>query len=219
MPAAHMLVALWLTRGKVKTFPVMRLDGENVGDSTAIIAALEDRYPDPPLYPEDPRERQRALALEDFFDEELAPHIRLLAWHEMINDREAFGELVKRMLPRALGPTAGPGTRLFLRLRYNVQDEAPADLARTKVIAALDRLEAELDGGEYLVGDRFTVADLAAAALFYPLALPPEGPQVIRTVPAGFERFRESLRERPGYRWVEETFRHHRRAVPEPVTV
>ena len=42
--------------------------------------------------------------------------------------------------------------------------------------AALDRLESELGVSEYLVGEEFTVADLTAASLFYPLVLPPEGP-------------------------------------------
>ena len=76
LPGAHILEALWLTRGSAKTLPVLRLDGRNIGDSTAIIAALEVRYPEPPLYPDDPDERRRALDLEDFFDEELGPQIR-----------------------------------------------------------------------------------------------------------------------------------------------
>ena len=54
------------------------LDGEAIGDSTRIIEALERRYPEPPLYPADPEERRRALEIEDFFDEELGPHVRLL---------------------------------------------------------------------------------------------------------------------------------------------
>ena len=87
IPGAHMAIALWLTRGAQKTFPVLGLEGRNVGDSTAIIAALEQRFADPPLYPSDPAERARALELEEFFDEELGPHIRLLAWHELRTDR------------------------------------------------------------------------------------------------------------------------------------
>ena len=83
------------------------------------------------------------------------------------------------------------------------------------MLAALDRLEAELDGGEYLVGDRFSVADLTAAALLYPLVFPPEGPSV--PPPAGYERFRAPLADRPGYRWVEEMFRRHRSPAPAPV--
>ena len=78
------------------------------------------------------------------------------------------------------------------------------------MLAALDRLDSELDGNEYLVGDRFTVADLTAAALFYPLVPPPEGPGS-RRPPESFESFREPLRDRPGYRYVEEMFRRHRK--------
>ena len=39
VPGAHMAVAAWLTRGGQVTFPVLSIDGERIGDSTAIIAA------------------------------------------------------------------------------------------------------------------------------------------------------------------------------------
>jgi hypothetical protein len=56
------------------------------------------------------------------------------------------------------------------------------------------------------------VADLTAAALFYPLVLPDEGPwQPVRT--RAFLEFQDSVRDRPGFRWVEETFRRHRHAT------
>ena len=62
--------------GDTSTTPVLTLDGQSIGDSTRIIAALEERWPQPPLYPQDAARRQRALELEEFFDEELGPHIR-----------------------------------------------------------------------------------------------------------------------------------------------
>ena len=52
-PGLHMVLALWWSRGETKTFPVLELDGERILDSTAIIGALEARWPEPPLYPED----------------------------------------------------------------------------------------------------------------------------------------------------------------------
>src|SRR5687767_9979548 len=58
-PGRHPAVAQKLTGGR--TFPVPVLDGEASGDSTRIIAALERRHPDPPLYPSDPQARRRAL--------------------------------------------------------------------------------------------------------------------------------------------------------------
>ena len=80
------------------------------------------------------------------------------------------------------------------------------------MLAALDRLEAELEAsdGHYLVGDEFTVADLTAAALFYPLVNPAEGPHMIADFPPALEDFVAPLRDRPGYAYVERMFRNHR---------
>jgi glutathione S-transferase len=98
-----------------------------------------------------------------------------------------------------------------VNLRYGVKSAEAAVRARGRVTAALDRLEAELGGADYLVGGEFSVADLTAAALFYPLVMPPEGPHPVRELPEALERFRSPFRERRGYRWVEEMFRRHRR--------
>lgn len=212
----HMAVALALTRGKQKTFPVLELDGARIGDSTAIIAALERRFPESPLYPEDEAERRRALDLEEWFDEELGSHIRLWAWHEITRDRERLEELTAMQVPAAAGRgrrLASAGARSFVNLRYGVKSEEAAELARRKVVAALDRVESELEG-DYLVGERFTVADLTAAALLYPIVMPPEGPRLPQG-PDALERFRAQFQGRRAYRWIEDTYRRHRRGTVE----
>ena len=101
-------------------------------------------------------------------------------------------------------------------LRFSAGSAKAAERARRRVLRALDRLEAELGANDYLVGERFTVADLTAASLFYPLVLPAEGP-LRAELPATFARFREPLKERRGFRWVEEIFRRHRRRAPSAV--
>jgi glutathione S-transferase len=68
------------------------------------------------------------------------------------------------------------------------------------------------------VGDQFTVADLTAAALFYPLVLPSEGPQ-LGDPPEPYQRFREPLQDRPGYRWVEDMYRRHRASATAQTAV
>ena len=211
---AHMPIALALTRGRHYTFPVLQLNGSRIGDSTAIIAELERRRPDPPLYPADRAERDRALALEDWFDENLGPHTRLLGFHEVTQDKELMRDVTVKLMPQPLRrfPRAvSAGAEGFVRLRFGVASRERAAAARSAIVAALDRLEAELGGAGYLVGERFGVADLTAASLFYPLVYPPEGPGFVDRLPEALERFREPLKDRPGYRWVEEMFRRHRR--------
>ncbi len=215
IPGTHILASMWLTRGASQTFPVLAIGGRRIGDSTEIIAELEERFPEPPLYPADPEQRQRALELEDFFDEELGSHIRLLGFHELGKDPERFEAVIASTTPGAvarLGSGAVTYARTYTGLRFGVRSEESAELARAKIVAALDCLEAELGSSDYLAGDSFSVADLTAASLFYPLVIPDEGPLPSdEPSPAGMERFRAPLKERPGFQWVEETYRRHRR--------
>jgi len=71
----------------------------------------------------------------------------------------------------------------------------------------------EKGDGEFLVGDSLSVADITAASLFYPVVVPPEGPlNPDLPRPPALDRFREGLSNRRGFKWVEETFRKHRRS-------
>jgi glutathione S-transferase len=130
-----------------------------------------------------------------------------------------MGEVTQTMVPEPMKRLPGWevvalrfGTT-FTQLRYRVAADEAADAARRDVLAGFDRLEAELDsaGGEYMVGERFSVADLTAAALFYPVVTPPEGPQILPAdPPAGFAAFRDSVSDRPGFKWVETMYARHR---------
>jgi glutathione S-transferase len=212
-PMMHLGWAFALTRGM--TFPILRLNGKAIGDSTRIIEALEREYPERPLYPSDPDELRRALELEDFFDEELGPFIRRYLFHEALEHLPP-GDFIEKALgssPRAIKAgmkaTAPVGKRM-LRLRYGINEE-DAQAARRKTEEAVDRAGAELQPSGYLVGDRFTVADLTASALLFPLVRPKEAPFMVSPpLPETFERFRESMSERPGYKYVEDMYRRHR---------
>lgn len=156
---------LWAWRlGGGRTFPLLVLDGHAIGDSTPIIAELERRHPDPPLYPADPADRARALELEDFFDEELGPNVRRVSLDAARRD--------PRIATAAMAPNGGPKERAlklalvpmgtFVRRYYDVGD-ASLEQAWERIGTAIDRFQDELQPSGYLVGDRFSVADLTFA--------------------------------------------------------
>jgi glutathione S-transferase len=176
VPGRHRAIAKELTGGR--TLPVLVLDDEAIGDSTRIIEALERRYPEPPLYPQDPDERRRALEIEDFFDEQLGPQVRLLVLHHMLPDGNltlgAFApdlEGVRRLVARA----AFPRLRPRIAADFKINDQSVA-LAFEKLALAGERFRAELQPSGYLVGDTFTVADLTLAALLAPAVAPEQFP-------------------------------------------
>lgn len=212
IPGFHGLRAKVLTRGAQRRLPVLKLDGRGIGDSTAIIAALEEHTPDPPLYPAHPEERARALALEDWCDEQLAPGLRQFLWHHTLPDTDTAAAAiftsphpVRERWVRATAPVA----RMYIRRDYDVTDESAAQ-GRAEIVAAMDRLESELQPSGYLVGEGFTVADLTAASLFTPVLAPPGRPYVPATLAPPLMDLREELSGRPGGEWVAEMYARHR---------
>jgi len=212
LPLFGSLPAAWLMTRR-PTFPVLRLDGRAIGDSTAIVAALEARVPDPPLYPSDPTQRARALELEDFFDEQLAPYLRRLAWYEVSRDPRVFFETAfpdsSPLVRAAFRPGAFAVTRA-VKARYRIDAET-AEEARRKILAAMDRIEAEIGPSGYLVGDAFSIADLTAAALSTPFIRPPQRQYLPpHPPPEPLRSFTQELAARPAGRWVLDIFARHR---------
>jgi glutathione S-transferase len=215
-PGRHNAVAKRLVGGN--TFPVMILDGEAIGDSTQIVEALERRFPEPPLYPAEPAERQRALALEDFFDEELGPYVRLLLVHCVLpNPRLALLTFVpdastfQYFRARAMYPLI---RRRFIE--YMSITPSAVRSAYDKVRVAGRRFQSELGPNGYLLGARFSVADLTLASLVAPAVAPEQFPypQPQRGHPL-VEPLRDALSEYGIPAWTKEMYARHRGATSE----
>jgi glutathione S-transferase len=213
----HFVLAGVLTRGAVRTFPVIELPTGVVGDSTAIIAALEHHYPGHPLYPADPAERARALDAEEWFDENLGRDIRVVALQAVTQDPERLRQVSSRHAPAFMAPFPDAWAKAFaasVRQRYGLEAPGRVEAAREGVARAFDELERRLGDGEYLAGNTFTVADLTAASHFYWLLQPVEGPHIVDRVPEPLSEFMARFEGREGPRWVLEMYRRHRRPAP-----
>ena len=216
-PGLQELTARRLRAGR--TVPILEIQGRALGDSTRIIEEIERRWPEPALYPADAEERREALAVEDHFDEQCGPDARRVLFSDTITDPEMLfavfaGPDRRRIAPlEALAPLACE----IVRRRFGIRPQTVAE-SRAKVHAAFDRIERAAGSTGYLVGDSFSVADLTAASILSVIVVPPEFPYV--KVPpdertAEFRRFRDSLRDRPGFKWVEAMYARHRGASAE----
>jgi glutathione S-transferase len=172
MPGEPRAMAFSLTG----TLPVLDLDGDRIVDSSAILAALEARRPSPALYPEDSGERARALELEAELDAEVGHAMRRALFWEIREDRDYMIDFITTGQPahmRSVMRLTFPFGWLYVSRRYafTVED---AERAWGVLERALDLIERERGGSDYLVGGAFSVADLTAASLLWPLARPPE---------------------------------------------
>ena len=210
-PGFHQKTAKKLSGGT--TFPVLELNGRAVGDSTEIIAELERIRPQPALYPADRAERQRALELEEHFDEELGPYSRRLAIHHALQD--------KRLLFATFVPDLPTGRRLFasaMFARVKKQLEETFEIDEQKVAEAFGKvreagklLHSEAGPDGHLCGNQFTVADLTLASLLAPLVCPNQFPyaQPQREHPL-FEPARKAVREAGLFDWTRDIYFRHR---------
>lgn len=211
VPGFH-LIGARLRSGQSR-LPILQLGRQILFDSTRIIAALEQIRPDPPLYPADAAARARALAIEDDFDEEVAPTLRRLFWSTYL-DRpqdclrmatDGFGAAT-RLAWRLAWPAMRPLARRNMQI-----DDAQLERAHRDLASYFDRLESEIGPSGYLVGDRFTIADLTAAAVMTAIIRPPQfSYRLPDPWPSALVALRASVAHRPGFKWVLDIYARHR---------
>ena len=207
------LIRAWRATRQGK-LPILWLDGRAIADSTRIIAAIEERYPDRPLYPRDAAARERALGIEDDLDETLGPALRAAIVTPLFrHDPEKALRVLTTGMPEKAYRTLRPLLRVFpsyYRLRHKISD-AGLEKDRAVVAAALERIERERQGRAYLVGDAFTVADLTAAALLGALLQPPEIQYPLSVeLPPYLQDYRATMLRHPAAQWAAGIYQRHR---------
>jgi glutathione S-transferase len=123
----------------LRRVPVLVDDAVTLCDSSVICQYLEDRHPDPPLYPRDVAARARARWLEEYADTRIG---EVFIWRR-------FNELAIR--PFVWGEATNAEV-----VRKAVEEEVPK---------ILDYLEGELPAEGFAFG-AFGIADVALASFF-----------------------------------------------------
>jgi glutathione S-transferase len=211
VPGFHVPRVRWLT-GQNR-LPVLELDGRVLIGSNHILAEIERLRPDPPLYPEDPAERERALSIQAYFDQQVAPDLRRLFWSTYLEHPEECARMATDGFSsgthrtwRALLPLMRP----LFRRNMGV-DAQRVERARKRLDSYFDRIESETRATGYFMGDRFSVADLTAAAVMTAIVRPPEFPYPLPDPwPHALVEIRQSVADHPGFRWVLDIYTRHR---------
>jgi glutathione S-transferase len=142
--------------------PVLVHDGEIITESTVICEYAEEAFPEHPIYPSSAGERARVRIWTKAVDEELHPACSAITYvvshrHTILrNGGGSFEEFVSR------GSAEGAAARSH-KWRY-IQEGLAAPGAADKIRlydTYLKKMELDLARGNWLVGQEFSMADIA----------------------------------------------------------
>lgn len=156
--------------------PVLEIDGTLVADSSEIARFLDERYPDPPLWPADPRGRAQCHLLEDWADESLYFYEMTMRLQWPSNSARWARELLRAdgRLGMAIAPALVP--RLVAqRTKAQGVGRKPHELVLRELERHFDALDTLLGDGDWLVSGALTIADIAVAAQVTAIAGAHEG--------------------------------------------
>jgi ganglioside-induced differentiation-associated protein 1 len=181
--------------------PVLVHDGAVIVESTVICEYVEEVFPANPIYPSTPLERARVRVWTKAVDEELHPACSAITYvvshrHTILrNGAGSFEEFLAR------GANEGTAARA-LKWQWIQQGlGAPGAADKVKLYDVyLHKMEEALAASDWLVGERFTMADIAIAPYVNRLAaLAMEGLWERGRLPR-VERWFARVRARPTFR-------------------
>jgi glutathione S-transferase len=187
-----------------QTVPVLITETAMLRSSDEILDYVDAISPDElKLYPIDPDERKQVDELVNICDTILAPAVRLWDYSYIMNETHLLQPLWCEGVPwfeRWLFPVVFPWMRATVFQMYRINDDSI--LAAHKSIEQIFELVGDLlaDGRSYLVGGRFSAADLAFATLAAAVVIPPgygvklpEVSQLPDRMANGIQQFQETL--------------------------
>jgi glutathione S-transferase len=145
------------------TVPAVKLDGKRVQGTRQIARALDERYPEPPLFPADPVQRARVEEAERWGEEQLQPIPRRLFRYGVASSqslRELVAHAQKLPAPAISTQLMRPALEYFARTTEADGRRAIAAGVR----ADLEALPAMLDHVDALVEDGTLTLDPPNAA-------------------------------------------------------
>ncbi len=176
-PHAPLLHLLATKRNHGGTVPVLVHENAHLTDSTDILVHADNVCGGDLLYPRETALRSEVEALEERFDSELGPQVRRWAYGQLLSEAKLLRSVWSRGVPRleaSIVTVIAPLARLLVRSAYRITPEA-AQRSLARVHGVFREVEERLrQGRHFLVGERFTAADLTFAALAAPVLFPVE---------------------------------------------
>jgi glutathione S-transferase len=216
LPGPHLPVVRRLT-GCSGT-PVLCHEAGVIHGSARILDWLEQQHPAPALYPANPADRAEALRIQTWFDDDITPRIRRPVLDALLQSPRYWAEVFgdgKSPLARSTYSWLVPLARPLICKGNGITGPASVADGLAAVEQALDFVASRARGA-YLTGERFGLADLAAASTLA-VAIDPADSPMTRPRPRSqaFDAFVRRFSGHPGADWVRDIYARHRMAAAD----
>ncbi len=209
LPGFHIKTILKIAKNS--SVPLIK-DGELViQDSAQIISYFDDKFHDNQLTPSDDELKKQAMQWEKYVDTELGDHVRRVCYHILLDHPDIVIPFFTHNGPwyGALLLKIG-----FKKLQYKMRhymkiNQDSAAHSQQQMALAIDKIDQHLQQRDYLVGEQFSRADLAAASLLAPLCQPAGyGLNWPKKTPAPLQEIADKYQEKLA--WVHHIYQQYR---------
>ncbi len=175
--------------------PALLVDGRPLVESNFINEWLDETFPDPPLRPSDPFQRHDLRLWSKYIDDHCLPAVQKHNWMILFHPFARHwtdAELEQRLSVIPTEERRATWRRMAREPYSKAELEAALDVLREMMA----RIEARLAEGDWLIGDAFGLADIAAAP--YVVRFTEISPAEIARFPRA-EGWWDRMRARPSY--------------------
>jgi len=172
LPGLHIKKARALS-GRTEV-PILKHDHKVINNSSEIISYVDEVFTHKSLTSDDKAIRTESLKWERFVDSEIGPNLRVYFYNTLLKNPHVLIPIFAHN-----GPWYGkyvlkyiyPRLNQVMRRMMSISDKT-ADQASYKLEKGMDKLNKHLQQHDFLAGESFGRADLAAASLLAPIIQP-----------------------------------------------
>lgn len=211
MPIMHLLTVRRYSDDT--TVPILLDDNAAVQGSSQIIDYLDNKYPSLSLTPDNADDRQACLEIEQAMDEKIGVPIRQIFYFRLYANYDYLHYCFTHSMPvlkQVFFPLIYPVLRHKINQAYVISDTR-VEQGKRDFESAMNEIEKIINNRHYLVGEKFSRADVSVASMLSMLVMPDQHPFPWKEIPdPETKSYYDQFHDHPVTHWVRKMYQDHR---------
>jgi len=211
MPGIHTITVRRYAQNT--TVPVLLDGNDTVQGSSKIIDYLDQKYPSTALTPKNTDDRRACFEIEQTMDKNIGVSIRQIFYFRLHANSDYLRHCFTHSMPilkRFLFPLVYPTVRYKIHHSYVISDRH-VEQGKREFESAIYEIEKILKKRNYLVGEKFSRADVSVASMLSLLIMPKQHPFPWKEIPdPETKSYYDDFYDHPVTHWARKMYQNHR---------